>query len=92
MEIAKEHLEKDLLDILRDLDGLSPKTSTFSKLKEKEKALRLRLREIDHSYAKVCKRDGCVNIAVQKKYFDGQRRYYDFCAQHRAENIKNHTP
>lgn len=85
--MAKENIEVDLKHILRDLDGLSPKTSTYQKLKQKEKEIRTKLRELDKSYAKVCKRDGCVSFCVMLKFFDGTRRYYDFCAKHRQENL-----
>lgn len=88
----KEQMEKDLFDLLRDLKGLSPKTSTYIKLKGKEKELRIRLRELDYSYAKVCKREDCYEFAVMKHFFDGKRRYFPFCSEHRSENILNHNP
>lgn len=91
--MAKDNIEVDLKYILRDLDGLSPKTSTYMKLKQKEKVLRFQLRDLDKSYAPMCNKDGCYEMAVMKRFFDGVRRYYPACTRHREENkLLEHEP
>lgn len=89
--MAQINLETELHHVLKDLDGISPKTSTYAKLKAREKQLRLELREMDKKYIALCKASHCFEKAQIKGNFNGAFRYYNYCKLHRSENAVIHN-